>query len=150
MASVSLPCFEGYDQFVIWSTQNSVSRIIVIRFDMSHLKPTVWIICMFDKSFDTQLTSCYGLLSTDVINNPVPTGTRLFLPFYSGCRYAAFPARSDQEVKTNIFFLNQWYIGLILEGNCYILPWETNEPCVPWESIPCFWYQGITSFVKTL
>ena len=60
---------------------------------------------MFIRIFNTQITSCYGLLSTEVINNPVLTGSRVCLPFYSGCRYAAFPARNDQEVKNDIFFM---------------------------------------------
>ena len=67
MASVSLPCFEGYDQFVIWSTPDSVSRLLVyiiklFRFEVNHMS-----LFLFNESFDNQITSCYGLLSTEVI-----------------------------------------------------------------------------------
>ena len=45
-----------------------------------------------------QVSSCYGLLSTGTISDPVKTGTRVTLPYYSGCQYVAFAARSSQEV----------------------------------------------------
>ena len=48
--------------------------------------------------FFFQTTSYYGLLSTTAIPALVPTGQMISLPFYSGCRYAAIPARSTQEV----------------------------------------------------
>ena len=98
MASVSLPCFEGFDQFVIWSTPNSVSRIIVymikcITFKTNHMN---------------------YLIKVLILRSPVVTG---FFPLswftiqcllvleYNGCRYAAFPAKSEQEVKNNILLM---------------------------------------------
>ena len=94
--------------------------------------------------FVTQITSCYGLLSTEMIANPVPTGSRVTLPYYSGCRYAAIPARSIQEVNTPLNSL-MTLINIInkTERNCDILPGETRFSCVPREGSSCLWLQGI-------
>ena len=75
--------------------------------------------------FVTQITSCYGLLSTEMIVKPVPTGSKVTLPYYSGCRYAAIPARSDQEVYSPLYSLmTLMNISIKTERNCDILPGE--------------------------
>ena len=76
-----------------WVEPLSLAQLCPSLFSNLHVK-----LESFTK-FSQNFISCYGLLSTEVINNPVLTGSRVCLPFYSGCRYAAFPARNDQEVK---------------------------------------------------
>ena len=36
MASISLPCFEGYDQFAIWTTSDSVSKTKILLLDQGN------------------------------------------------------------------------------------------------------------------
>ena len=94
--------------------------------------------------FVTQITSCYGLLSTEMIVKPVPTGSKVTLPYYSGCRYAAIPARSDQEVYSPLYSLmTLMNISIKTERNCDILPGEAWVSCVPWEGSSCLWLQGM-------
>ena len=45
-----------------------------------------------------KVTSYYGLLSVKDIPTPVPTNKTIELPYYPGCRYAAYPAHSSEEV----------------------------------------------------
>ena len=45
------------------------------------------------------MTSCYGLMSTEHIVSPHPTGGWINFNFYPGCRYVAFPARNSDEVR---------------------------------------------------
>ena len=45
------------------------------------------------------MTSYYGLLSTQDINSPEPSGGCMHVPFYTGCNYAAYPARTKEEVE---------------------------------------------------
>ena len=44
------------------------------------------------------MTSYYGLLSTKEIKSPKLTPAKVTVPFYTGCRYAAYPARNADEV----------------------------------------------------
>ena len=47
--------------------------------------------------------SYYGLLSTKEIKTPKLTNGVMTVPFFNGWRYAAFPARSSEEVTSLMF-----------------------------------------------
>ena len=47
--------------------------------------------------------SYYGLLSTMEIKTPKLTHRVMTVPFYTGYRYAAFPARNSDEVTSLMF-----------------------------------------------
>ena len=47
-----------------------------------------------------KVTSYYGLLSTSPITNPVSTGKMINLPLDYASMFAAYPARSREEVNT--------------------------------------------------
>ena len=89
-------------------------------------------------------TSYYGLLSTTAIPALVPTGETVSLPFYSGCRYAAIPARSSQEV---VVFKEDWWTNnhyINPSGkNCYTpVSWKTWSACVPFTQFSYCWSEG--------
>ena len=50
------------------------------------------------------MTSYYGLLSTQDINSPQPSDGWMQVPFYTGYNYAAYPARTKEEVEV----INIW------------------------------------------
>ena len=89
MYLVSLPIYEGFNTFVIWSDQQqSVSNYFEVLLG-------IFIVVQQD-------TSYYGLLSTERILAPVNNGRTVTLPYYPGCKYAAIPARNSEEVRTLI------------------------------------------------
>ena len=85
MSLISLPCYEGFDAFAIWPEDESVSNLLI---EVSEYK----------YQYKLQATSYYGLLSTKEIKSPELTPGKMTVPFYTGCRYAAYPARSAEEV----------------------------------------------------
>ena len=46
-----------------------------------------------------QITSFYGLLSTKEIGTPSPSGQFITVPFFTGCTYAAYPAKDSKDVN---------------------------------------------------
>ena len=48
-----------------------------------------------------KVSSYYGLLSTSSITNPVATGNMINLPLLYASMFAAYPARSREEVRTH-------------------------------------------------
>ena len=86
MSLIPLPCYEGFDAIAIWPEDESVSNLVMFL----HSK--------FKYQFELQMTSYYGLLSTKEIKSPKLTPAKVTVPFYTGCRYAAYPARNVDEV----------------------------------------------------
>ena len=86
MSLISLPCYEGFDAFVIWPEDESVSNLVMFFYSK------------YKYQFELQMTSYYGLLSTKEIELPKLTHGKMTVPFYTGCRYAAFSARNVEEV----------------------------------------------------
>ena len=54
------------------------------------------------------MNSYYGLLSTEEIKLPKLTHGKMDVPFFSGCRYAAYPAIKSEEV------INDQFLDVIL------------------------------------
>ena len=58
-----------------------------------------------------QVNSYYGLLSTKEIKLPKLTHGKMDVPFFSGFRYAAYPAMKSEEVN------NDQFLDIILNQN---------------------------------
>ena len=61
------------------------------------------------------MTSYYGLLSVNEISAPVPINKSIKLPYYPGCRYAAYTAQNSEEVCLFIVSI-QFIIGIKQAG----------------------------------
>ena len=85
MAFISLPIYDGFTNFAIWSDPQNVS---ISNYNISILPIHL-----------LKATSIYGLLSSTPILDAVPSGQMKTLPFYRGCKYVAYPARNTEEVK---------------------------------------------------
>ena len=48
-----------------------------------------------------KVSSNYGLLSTEAVYSPVDTGSKVTVPFYPGCLYAAYKGEKDQTVRNS-------------------------------------------------
>ena len=68
-----------------------------------------------------QVKSYYGLLSTKEIKLPKLTHGRMNVPFFSGCRYAAYPAMKSEEVTNDYFFLNVIFNLNLKQAGTYTL-----------------------------
>ena len=121
MAWISLPCYEGFDVMAIWPCKDSVS--IYIMNDYLYVR-SIW-------NFYIKVLSCYGLLSTSMINTPVPTGMNILVPFYHGVRYAAYQPRNSDEVR--LFFISRCNIRQYsLSGtNSYYVQREAINALLP-------------------
>ena len=79
--------------------------------------------------------SYYGLLSTMDIKTPKLTHGVMTVPFYTGFRYAAFPARNSEEVTSSMFV--QQILRNIQQAGTYTLFEERpvmliyHEKCLP-------------------
>ena len=123
MTWVSLPCYDGFNAFAVWPDQNivrysidlsvKISFIIkrncgvlpfgIIKIDfywinILYLYISVSKVQVILFKVWLQVTSCYGLFSTDLIISPKPTNRRVNIPFYPGYKYVAYPARNKEEV----------------------------------------------------
>ena len=68
-----------------------------------------------------QLASCYGLLSTESISSPLPSGEWMNVYFYPGFRYVAFPARSSEDVRMHLYeSLKQYCILQVATVTFYV------------------------------
>ena len=85
MACIHLPCFEGYTGIAVWPAQEGVRNFLSNYVDILFL--------------DLQSTSCYGLLDTEMILHPAPTGNSVCLPYYPSYRYVAYKAEERVQVK---------------------------------------------------
>ena len=85
MNLIHLPCYEGFDALAIWPEDESVSNLLISSM-------------LNANTYKLQATSYYGLLSTKDIKSPKLIPGKMTVPFYTGCRYAAFPARNAEEV----------------------------------------------------
>ena len=99
-AVVSVPYYEGFDQFAIWPSQQNVSFYLFIEASLS-----LYIILVFS-SISCWSNTCifqaqgsYDLISNEAITNPVATGHFVHLPYYVNCNYVAFKAANFENVS---------------------------------------------------
>ena len=92
MAWIQLPCFEGYTQFAAWPAQLGVSNIISIVVNFTVFNNLVF------HCLSLQGPSCYGLLDTEMILHPVPTGDLVCIPYFPSYRYVAYKSEKRMQV----------------------------------------------------
>ena len=97
-AVISLPCYDGFNQIAVWPASQSVSKSsLTVKINLFKLFGCELIIAIF------QLASYYGLISTESIVSPLPSGEWMTVYFYPGFRYVAFPARSSEDVRMHLY-----------------------------------------------
>ena len=100
MTLISLPVYEGFNAIAIWPGYHPVSHGS-FHFEYILFEPLL-------KEF-----SYFGLVSTSLIANPVATGQGITVPLYAGSMYAAYPARSMEEVRISNIYSNLFIYNLI-------------------------------------
>ena len=104
---IYLPCYHGFNQFAVWSVPQSVSKMVndYLKYFFLLKSKSLKLFCC---NSNIVIFSASKLLWPDVtesILSPLPSGEWIGVYFYPGCRYAAFPARSSEDVRMFILII---------------------------------------------